>query len=149
MNSRLDALQAAILRVKLRHLEHWTANRQRNADRYRALFAECGCDGRVVVPSAPSDREHVYNQFVIRVWHRDELRDHLRLAAIPTEIYYAFPLHLQRAFSFLGHKRGDFPEAELACREVLALPIFPELTEAQQQAVVSAIADFYHQKNCL
>ncbi len=147
MNSRLDGLQAAILRVKLRHLEEWTAARRRNADRYRTLFATCGCDGRVVLPSVPSGREHVYNQFVIRSQHRDELREHLRRAGIPTEVYYPFPLHLQRAFAYFGYKQGDFPEAESACQKVLALPIFPELTEGQQQAVVGAVADFCQQEN--
>ncbi len=147
MNSRLDALQAAVLRVKLRHLGQWTAARQRNADRYRALFGDCGCNGSVVLPAAPPDREHIYNQFVIRARQRDKLREYLRRAGIPTEVYYPFPLHLQRAFAYLGYKQGDFPEAESACREVLALPIFPELTEGQQQAVVGAIADFYQQKN--
>jgi len=140
VNSRLDALQAAILRVKLPHLESWTEGRRANADRYRQLFAEMNLGDRVVLPIEPAGSRHVYNQFVIRVAERDELREHLTAAGIPTEIYYPEPLHRQPAFSHLG---GSFAEAERASREVLALPIFPELTEGQQRRVVTAIAEFY------
>ena len=140
VNSRLDALQAAILRVKLPHLESWTEGRRANADRYRRLFAEMNLGDRVVLPVEPAGSRHVYNQFVIRVPERDALREHLTRSGIPTEIYYPEPLHRQPAFSHLG---GSFPEAERASREVLALPIFPELTEAQQRRVVTAIAEFY------
>jgi dTDP-4-amino-4,6-dideoxygalactose transaminase len=143
MNSRLDALQAAILRVKLRHLSEWTSGRQRNANCYRSLFAEFGLAPPVSLPVAPPDRTHIYNQFVIRVQKRDALRSFLQQKGIPTEVYYPSPLHLQRAFSYLGHKAGDFPHAEAASQQVLALPIFPELTEEQQRIVVSAIAEFY------
>ncbi|MBV8051856.1 MAG: DegT/DnrJ/EryC1/StrS family aminotransferase [Acidobacteriaceae bacterium] len=139
-NSRLDALQAAILRVKLPHLESWTERRRANAQRYRALFAEMKLIDRVVLPTEPAGMRHVYNLFVIRVSERDELREHLTRSGIPTEIYYPEPLHRQPAFSHLG---GSFPESERASREVLALPVYPELTEAQQRRVVSAIADFY------
>jgi dTDP-4-amino-4,6-dideoxygalactose transaminase len=143
INSRLDALQAAILRVKLRHLDEWTAARQQNAERYRRMFADLGLDSYVQLPTVPPHRAHVYNQFVIRTPHRDLLRRHLRAAGIPNEIYYPSPLHLQPAFAYLGHQPGHFPEAELACGEVLALPIFPELTEDQQFAVAEAVAGFY------
>jgi dTDP-4-amino-4,6-dideoxygalactose transaminase len=140
MNSRLDALQAAILRVKLRHLNEWTAARRRNADRYRRLFMEIGLGQRLVLPVAPPGTTHVYNQFTIRVPHRDALREKLRAKGIPSEIYYPIPLHLQKAFSHLGYRPGDFPESERASQEVLSLPIYPELTEEQQRAVVTAIA---------
>jgi len=146
MNSRLDSLQAAILRVKLRYLSAWTAARQRNAHRYRTLFLENGLDGYVQLPGEDARHNHVYNQFVIRTPERDALRRHLQSAGIPTEIYYPFPLHLEAAFAHLGYARGDFPQAEAACREVLALPIFPELTEDQQTSVVAAVADFYGRK---
>ncbi len=147
-NSRLDALQAAILRVKLRHLEAWTAARELRADRYRAMFRENGLDEFVTAPAgAPADSRHVYNQFSIRCERRDELRDFLKRAGIPTEIYYPLPLHLQPAFAYLGLKAGDFPESEAASNEVLALPVYPELTESQQNAVVKAIADFYRSSN--
>jgi dTDP-4-amino-4,6-dideoxygalactose transaminase len=140
INSRLDALQAAILRVKLRYLESWTQRRRENADRYRALFAEAGLTARVMLPVESDKMQHVYNQFVIRVPERDQLRQHLLEPGIPTEIYYPKPLHLQPAFSHLG---GKLPQSETASLEVLALPICPELTEAQQSSVVTAIAEFY------
>jgi len=140
VNSRLDALQATILRVKLPHLESWTEGRRTNAARYRKLFAEMNLEDRVVLPIEPAGFRHVYNQFVIRVAERDRLREHLTRAGIPTEIYYPEALHRQPAFSYRG---GCFPEAERASREVLALPIFPELTEAQQRRVVTAVAEFY------
>lgn len=143
VNSRLDALQAAILRVKLRHLEEWTEGRQRNAQRYQTLFAELDLTGRIELPRAPTDRTHTYNQFVIRVQERDGLRSFLKEKGIPTEIYYPLPLHLQRAFTYLGNKGGDFPQAEQASRRVLALPIYPELAEEQLNAIVAAIAEFY------
>ncbi|HWX56389.1 MAG TPA: DegT/DnrJ/EryC1/StrS family aminotransferase [Verrucomicrobiae bacterium] len=143
MNSRLDALQAAVLRVKLRHLEQWTEARIRNAARYNALFAKSSCRDYVVLPEAPDGDRHVYNQYTIRVPRREALRQHLQRAGIMTEIYYPYPLHLQPAFSYLGHKAGDFPETERACAEVLALPIYPELTAEQHEAVVGAISDFY------
>jgi dTDP-4-amino-4,6-dideoxygalactose transaminase len=142
MNSRLDALQAAILRVKLRHLDQWAADRRRNAERYRELFHEFRLESVVKSPVAPSRSTHVYNQFTIRVRERDALREHLQSRGVPSEIYYSKPLHLQKAFAYLGHRPGDFPESEAAGLEVLSLPIYPELTEEQQRAVVAAIADF-------
>ena len=143
LNSRLDALQASILRVKLRHLETWTKARQRNANRYRLAFTRQNIDNRVILPLQPDGLRHVYNQFVIRSLARDEVRQHLLRHGIPTEIYYPEPLHMQSAFNYLGYQRGDFPHAEEASREVLALPIYPELTEEQQSTVVDAIASYY------
>jgi dTDP-4-amino-4,6-dideoxygalactose transaminase len=143
INSRLDALQAAILRVKLRHLDRWTMARQVNAERYRLLFQAHGLDERICLPVVPDDRTHVFNQFVIRSRERDALRGQLSDSGIPTEIYYPSPLHLQPAFAYLEYGKGDLPEAEAASQEVLALPIFPELMEEQQVAVVRAIAQFY------
>jgi dTDP-4-amino-4,6-dideoxygalactose transaminase len=147
-NSRLDSLQAAILRVKLRHLKDWTRDRQQRAKHYRELFAKSALGGAVRVPNAPPAAfEHVYNQFSIRCGRRNELRDFLGARGIPTEIYYPLPLHLQPAFAYLGYQAGDFPQAELASHEVLALPVYPELTQSQQEAVVLAVADFYLTKN--
>jgi dTDP-4-amino-4,6-dideoxygalactose transaminase len=143
INSRLDALQAAILRAKLRHLEEWTEGRQRNAERYRALFGEYDLENLVILPSTPMDRTHIYNQFVIRVQERDALRSFLKEKGVPTEVYYPSSLHLQRAFAYLGNKEGSFPLAEAASAQVLALPIFPELTEEQQRHVVTEIAHFF------
>jgi dTDP-4-amino-4,6-dideoxygalactose transaminase len=140
-NFRLDTIQAAILRVKLPHLASWSAGRRANADRYRQLFAAAGLTDRVTLPAAPLDREHIYNQFVIRLPHRDRVRERLTEAGIGTEIYYPVPFHLQECFAPLGYSRGDFPHAEAAADSTLALPIYAELTEAQQHAVVSAVAD--------
>jgi len=142
MNSRLDALQAAILRVKLRHLDRWASERRRNADRYRELFHEFGLSATMAEPFTPRGRTHVYNQFTIRVKERDALREHLQSRGIPTEIYYPKPLHLQNAFAYLGHRKGHFPASELASSEVISLPIYAELKEEQQRAIVAAIADF-------
>jgi dTDP-4-amino-4,6-dideoxygalactose transaminase len=143
VNSRLDALQAAILRVKLKHLAPWTRARQQRAARYSALFAEYRLGDRIVLPSVPEVRVHVYNQFVIRCPERDRLREFLRSRGIPTEVYYPSPLHLQPAFAYWGYKPGQLPHAEAACREVLALPIYPELRDEQQMTVVQTIAEFY------
>ena len=147
MNSRLDALQAAILRVKLRHLNGWNEARRRNAARYRQLFEDFKLSGRITVPQEPANMTHVYNQFTIRVGQRDSLREKLRGRAVPSEIYYPIPLHEQKAFQYLGYKSGAFPEAERASREVLSLPIYPELTEQQQHRVVSAIAECMHDRS--
>jgi dTDP-4-amino-4,6-dideoxygalactose transaminase len=140
-NFRLDALQAAVLRVKLPHLDGWAAARQRNAQRYRALFAAAGLDRVVTLPEDVPG--HVYNQFVIRVPRRDELQAHLRGRGVGTEIYYPVPLHLQACFGGLGYGPGSLPVAEAAARETLALPIFPELEDAQLEHVVSAASEFY------
>ncbi|MGA2419650.1 MAG: DegT/DnrJ/EryC1/StrS family aminotransferase [Candidatus Acidiferrum sp.] len=143
-NSRLDALQAAVLRVKLRHLAGWTKGRQARAQRYRELFAEADLLQQVKSPPIPAPQfEHVYNQFSILGRERDALREHLRLAGIPTDIYYPRCLHLQPAFERLGYRPGQFLNAEAASQEVLALPVFPELKDAQQSTIVAAIAEFY------
>jgi dTDP-4-amino-4,6-dideoxygalactose transaminase len=141
-NFRLDALQAAVLRVKLPHLESWTAARQRNARRYRALFADAGVTDVVTLPKEAPNRTHIYNQFNIRVRERDALKAHLDAAGIGTEIYYPVPFHLQKCYASAGYAPGAFPVAEAAARESLALPIYPELTEAQQAEVVGAITQF-------
>lgn len=143
INSRLDALQAAILRVKLRRLDAWAAARQANADRYRDLFREYRLQNVVEAPESPRRRTHVFNQFTVRVKERDELCAHLKHRGIPTEIYYPKALHLQRAFAYLGYKAGDFPQSEETSRAVLSIPIYPKLKEEQQRFVVAAIADFY------
>lgn len=141
-NFRLDALQAAVLRVKAPHLPAWTAARRRNADRYRDLFAAAGLADVVRLPVEPPGFHHIYNQFVIRVDRRDALRDHLTAHRVGTEIYYPVPFHRQECFrSFSTNTR--FPEADRAAASSLALPIYGELTLEQQQHVVSTIADFY------
>ncbi len=141
-NFRLDALQAAILRVKLPHLPAWTERRRANAERYRCLFAAMpGLPPELRLPEpAPG---HIYNQFVIRTPRRDALREHLRRQGVGSEVYYPLPLHLQPCFADLGYRRGDFPHAEKAAEEVLALPIYAELTEAQQEHVVRQVAAFF------
>jgi dTDP-4-amino-4,6-dideoxygalactose transaminase len=146
INSRLDSLQAAVLRVKLPHLDAWTTARQVNAARYQDLFAEYDLAGHVAVPGDEPRGRHVWNQFVIRApgGHRDALRKHLAACGVGTEIYYPGPLHLQQCFEYLGWQKGDLPQTELAAEETLALPIFPELTEEEQQTVVGRIAEFFH-----
>jgi dTDP-4-amino-4,6-dideoxygalactose transaminase len=141
INGRLDALQAAVLRVKLGHLDAWTEARRRNAQRYGALFSAAGLADLLSVPAVTDG--HVFNQFVIRSKRRDELKEFLASREIGTEIYYPIPLHLQPCYRSLGYAPGDFPEAERAARETLALPIFPELTETQQTFVVDSILQFY------
>jgi dTDP-4-amino-4,6-dideoxygalactose transaminase len=143
INSRLDSLQAAVLRVKLRFLDAWTAARKRNADHYRKLFSACGNSLPVQLPLHPKHCFHVYNQFTIRARRRDALREYLRQNGIPTEIYYPVPLHLQPAFANLGYRVGDLPESEETCGSVLSLPIFPEITADQQETVVSSIEEFF------
>src|SRR5271165_4634966 len=144
-NSRLHALQAAVLRVKLRHLDKWAAGRQDRANRYRQLFDEAQLGANLSYPALPPGKfHHVYNQFTIRVQARDELKESLRIAGVPSEIYYPLCLHLQNAFKHLGYKAGDMPQSEKASQEVLSLPVFPELTDAQQNLVTQAIATFYN-----
>jgi dTDP-4-amino-4,6-dideoxygalactose transaminase len=144
-NSRLDALQAAVLRVKLPRLDAWSEGRAGNAERYDRWFAESGLleSGDVRTPHRTSRSTHIFNQYVLRVVDRDRLREHLGSRGIGHSVYYPVPLHLQECFADLGYREGDFPEAERACREVIALPIYPELTEAQQQRVVDAVVEFY------
>ena len=138
-NFRLDAMQAAILRVKLRHLDDWTAARQKNAAKYRELFA--GCEAVKCPPELP-ERRHIYNQFSLRVPRHDELREHLKSKKIGCEVYYPVPLHVQECFAELGYKAGDLPESEKAAAEALAIPIYPELTDEQQKLVADEIKGF-------
>lgn len=143
MNSRLDEVQAAILRVKLKYLESWTEGRIKNAKRYDRLFLKAGLDEAVRLPYIQEGNRSVYNQYVICAPKRDELRAHLSNAGIGTEIYYPLPLHLQKCFKYLGYKKGDFPVSEKSAKGALALPIYPELKEAEQKYVVSSINEFY------
>jgi dTDP-4-amino-4,6-dideoxygalactose transaminase len=145
INSRLDSLQAAILRVKLPHLDRWADARRANAQKYRELFSavESTSDRTVGLPFEPTNSRHVYNQFVIRLRDRDALRAYLQDRGIGTEVYYPVPLHLQNCFKDLGYSQGDFPEAERAAREALSIPVYPELDEAAQKYVVDNIASFY------
>jgi len=142
-NSRLDALQAAVLRVKLRHLESWSEARRRNARGYQELFREFELRSAVEEPATLPDRRHIYNQFTIRIrgGHRDAVLQSLRNANIGTAIYYPIPLHLQPCFEYLGHSPGDFPEAERACREVISLPIYAELPADHQRTVVARLSE--------
>ncbi len=148
-NFRLDALQAAVVRAKLRYLDGWTEARQRNADRYARLFREAGVGspgsplgaGRLQLPAIVESR-HIFNQYVIRVSRRDELRAHLASVGVGTEVYYPVPLHLQDCFSYLGQRPGDFPVSEAAAAETLALPIYPELSDSQAEYVVDSVVAF-------
>ena len=142
-NFRLDALQAAVLRVKLPHLDRWSAQRRSNADRYVQMFGDAGLSGTITLPPRAGYSTHIYNQFVIRVPERDRLRDHLQVNGVGTEVYYPVPLHLQSCFRGLGYRAGDFPAAEAAATQVLALPIYPELSERQQAWVVESIRTFF------
>lgn len=146
-NSRIDALQAAVLRVKLRHLSAWTEGRRQAAARYQQLFTEFGLDGLIALPTEQPGYHHVYNQFVIRVpmASRDPLRTHLTSCKVGSEIYYPIPLHLQVCFQSLGHVAGDFPLSEQAALETVALPMYPELTEEAQRHVVGSIAQYFEQ----
>jgi dTDP-4-amino-4,6-dideoxygalactose transaminase len=164
-NFRLDALQAAVVRVKFRYLDQWTEARQRNADLYRQLFAEAGlssdptiidclqdtcksCQSScslakgIVLPQTLSSRRHIYNQFVIRIDHRDELIQHLKSYKIGNEVYYPVPMHEQDCFTELGYKIGDFPASECAAKKTLAIPIYPELTPQMLLIVIKSIAAF-------
>ncbi len=146
-NFRLDALQAAALRAMLPALDGWNGRRQAHADRYDALFESSGLIDRerVTPPWRDPACTHVFHHYVIRAERRDELRAHLAGEGIGTEVYYPLPLHLQPCLAELGYREGDFPEAERAAGEVLALPVYPELTESQQDRVVEAIVDFYRE----
>jgi dTDP-4-amino-4,6-dideoxygalactose transaminase len=143
-NFRLDAVQAAVVSIKLKHLDGWTAKRQANAGTYQKLFENTGLvrSKKVVLPVQVHDR-HVYNQYVIRAQRRDELMEHLKKRGVGCEVYYPLSLHLQECFKFWGYKAGDFPESEKASRETLALPIYPELAREQQEYVVAQIAEFF------
>lgn len=143
LNSRLDALQAAILRVRLGHLELWNEERRAVAERYRLMFAQAGLLDHVTPPIETEGNYHIYHQYVIRAEKRDELGAWLYEQGIGNRIYYPIPLHMQRCFAFVGCKEGDFPEAERLAKESLALPIFPEILPEEQQRVVDAMAAFY------
>jgi dTDP-4-amino-4,6-dideoxygalactose transaminase len=145
VNSRLDSIQAAILRVKLRYLDDWSRARRENASRYGRLFEEYGLldSEKVMLPKECVPGVHVYNQFVIRAEDRDNLKSYLQEEGIGTEIYYPVPLHLQECFTALGYKQGDMPEAERASGEALAIPIYPELSAESQEYIVDRIASFY------
>ncbi len=151
-NFRLDALQAAIVSAKLPHLDNWTAGRQRNAKTYDRLFAEAGLvetgggKANVLLPKVAMNR-HIFNQYVIRVSERDQLQTYLKNHGVGTEVYYPVPMHIQECFAYLGHKAGDFPKSESAANETLALPIYPELSEAQLRYVVDCVRDFFRTRN--
>jgi dTDP-4-amino-4,6-dideoxygalactose transaminase len=140
-NFRMDAMQAAVLRVKAPRLAAWTEARRTNASRYVRLFREAGLEGAITLPVEPRGRRHIFNQFVIRTSDRDGLKRHLDAEGIGNEIYYPVPFHLQPCFAHLGYAPGDFPEAERASGESLAIPIFGELTDDEQRTVVRAIAE--------
>jgi dTDP-4-amino-4,6-dideoxygalactose transaminase len=139
-NSRLDTLHAAVLLAKLPHLAAWSAARARHAARYTAAFA--GHSDICPPPTDPAN-EHIYNQYTIRVSRRDELQGHLKTRQIGNSIYYPLPLHLQPCFADLGYQAGSLPVSEAASAQVISLPVYPELTEAQQQAVIDAVLEFY------
>lgn len=153
-NFRLDAIQAAVISAKLPYLDNWTAARQKNANTYDRLFTEAGltnCDqgpSPVVLPSIAVDR-HIFNQYVIRVLRRDELQAALKLQHVETEVYYPVPMHLQECFAHLGYRTGAFPDSELAAKQTLALPVYPELSARQAQYVVECIRDFFATENLL
>jgi dTDP-4-amino-4,6-dideoxygalactose transaminase len=142
-NFRIDELQAAVLRVKLKYLDGWTEGRQRNAAYYDAAFAGAGLGENLHTPRALAGYRHIFNQYVVRVRNRDALRARLTERGIGSEIYYPVPLHLQQCFAYLSYHAGDFPHSEQAAGETLALPIYPELTQAQLAHVVATIAEFY------
>jgi dTDP-4-amino-4,6-dideoxygalactose transaminase len=155
-NARMDSIQAVVLRIKLKHLPEWNTRRREIAAKYDEIFVNSGlADSRPNGPDMPNalapvrllatlpEAVHIFHQYVIRVTQRDELKKHLADRGISSEIYYPVPLHLQKCFAYLGYSEGSLPESEKAAREVLALPIFPELTGEEQQRVVDAIAEFY------
>ena len=150
-NFRLDAIQAAVLRVKLRYLDQWTEGRQHNVALYHELFAETDLleSGAVKLPKDVGYGRHIYNQFVIRVAKRDALMAHLKNAKIGTEVYYPLSMHQQECFADLGYQNGDFPQSEAAAQETLALPIYPELSVDQLRVVVQTIQEFYRNSNAL
>jgi dTDP-4-amino-4,6-dideoxygalactose transaminase len=142
-NFRIDELQAAVLRVKLRYLDGWTAGRQKNAAYYDAAFAAANLGQKLTTPFKVAGGRHIFNQYVVRAQNRDALKQRLTERAIGSEIYYPVPLHLQTCFAYLNYRAGDFPESERAAKETLALPIYPELEPAQLAHVTATIAEFY------
>lgn len=142
-NFRIDELQAAVLRVKLKYLDGWTQGRQRNASFYDAAFAKANLGAKLTTPRVLPGYRHIFNQYVVRFQKRDALRVRLAERGIGTEIYYPMPLHLQTCFAYLGHQAGDFPQSERAAAETLALPVYPELDQEQLAHVVASVAEFY------
>ena len=143
INSRLDELQAAVLRVKLPSLDQWSEERARKAALYSRLLGEAELSFPLVAPQVRSDGRHIFHQYVVRApGNRDALMEHLKTCGVGTKVYYPIPLHRQECFSYLGYKEGDFPESESAARETLALPVYPELTDEQQAYVVESIKSF-------
>ena len=147
LNSRLDAIQAAILRVKLKYLDQWTEARRRNAQSYRELFDAYSLIDEIVLPFEPTEYKHVYNQFTVRIpgGRRDGVLQRLRANQIGSMIYYPIPLHVQPCFEFLGHRVGEFPEAEAASREVLSLPVYPEMPSHHAEIVVRQLKAAFSQ----
>ncbi len=143
INSRLDALQAVVLHIKLKYLDQWAEGRRRNAARYDQLFRAAGLLDRVTLPSTKAGNFHVYNQYTVRVSKRDELRAYLKEKGVGTEIYYPLPMHLQSCYQDLGYRKGAFPLSERAAEVVMSLPIYAELSDAQLTYVVDMIADFF------
>lgn len=143
INSRLDALQAAVLQVKLKHLDQWAQGRRRNASRYEQLFKDATICDHVTLPITAKGNEHVFNQYTVRARKRDQLRAYLKDHGIGTEIYYPVPMHLQTCYRDLGYQKGSFPVSEQAAEEVLSLPIYAELTDTKLSYVVQTIAAFY------
>jgi dTDP-4-amino-4,6-dideoxygalactose transaminase len=142
-NFRFDTIHAAVLRVKLKYLDGWTAGRQRGAAYYTDLFARHGLEGNVAVTPRAVQSRHIFNQYVVRVADRDAVRESLRRQQITTEIYYPVPMHVQECFAYLGYRQGAFPESERAAASTVALPMYPELTNTQRERVVRAVAGFY------
>lgn len=143
INSRLDELQAAVLNVKLTSLDKWSDERAHIAARYSQLLSDADLGFPLITPRVRPDGRHIFHQYVVRApGNRDALMDHLKTRGVGTKVYYPVPLHLQKCFSYLGYKEGDFPESESAARETFALPAYPELTEAQQLYVVESIKSF-------
>jgi dTDP-4-amino-4,6-dideoxygalactose transaminase len=145
INSRLDSLQAAVLSVKQRFLEQWCQDRIAKAQVYYRLFRQSGSVGKglISIPKLSSDRSHIFNNYVVRVERRDQLKQFLARYGIQSEIYYPLPLHLQNCFTHLDFKKGDFPNAETLAEQVLALPLYPEITLEQQETIVEAVSAFY------
>lgn len=144
INSRLDALQAAILKVKLKYLNFWIKSRQKKAKIYNQGFAHIK---EIVIPSVAKNCQHVYHQYTLRVKNRNKLIKYLKQNSVPSIVYYPVPLHLQPVFKYLGYKKGDLPEAEKASKEVLSLPIYPELSRKEQNFIIRKIREFYEKES--
>ena len=142
-NFRIDAMQSAVLSVKLKHLDNWTEGRQENAQDYITLIGECGLSDKISTPVINNNYRHIFNQFILRVPQRDDLIVHLRSKNIGCEIYYPVALHNQECFAYLNYGDGDFPVSEQAAKDTIAIPIYPELTAAQKKYVVDSIREFY------